>query len=237
MTTDAQRIREALRSHEHLAPDTAGVLMHAKLLAAGYRRRRRAARSVGGAVASAGLVAAVTAGPGVVGDLTRSDAVEASAVGAGGAAPSPDPVATTAAPAPVASEPAASEEDLRAAFFGRGLDFDDALVLAEVWGLRDEGGDWDYDAAKADAGRRILAGETLPDTTGPSPSPSAPASPVAPAPADAEADAARAAFFAAGYDYDDAVQLATLWDSPDVTTAKADAGARLLAGETLPVRP
>jgi len=46
------------------------------------------------------------------------------------------------------------------------------------------------------------------------------------------------AFFAAGYDYDDAVQLAKIWKSKaDIGTIKAQAGAMLLAGQTLPVTP
>lgn len=47
-----------------------------------------------------------------------------------------------------------------------------------------------------------------------------------------------AAFFNAGYVYDDAQQLAELWhESGDVGAVKAEAGGRLLDGETLPVAP
>ena len=46
------------------------------------------------------------------------------------------------------------------------------------------------------------------------------------------------AYFGAGYDYDNAVQLAKLWNSTDkIGDVKAAAGLRLLAGETLPVKP
>ena len=45
------------------------------------------------------------------------------------------------------------------------------------------------------------------------------------------------AFFAAGYDYDDAVQLAKLWKKADAYQAKVEGGKRLLAGETLPIKP
>jgi hypothetical protein len=45
-----------------------------------------------------------------------------------------------------------------------------------------------------------------------------------------------AAYFAASYDYDDAVKLAELWNipHPNIGNLKAAAGLRLLAGETLP---
>jgi hypothetical protein len=45
------------------------------------------------------------------------------------------------------------------------------------------------------------------------------------------------AFFAAGYDYNDAVKLARLWKSKDAYQAKIEGGKRLLAGQTLPIRP
>ncbi|MFF5296656.1 hypothetical protein [Paractinoplanes globisporus] len=44
-----------------------------------------------------------------------------------------------------------------------------------------------------------------------------------------------AAYFAAGYDYDDAVKLSALWHvKAPIGNVKAEAGRRLLAGETLP---
>lgn len=45
------------------------------------------------------------------------------------------------------------------------------------------------------------------------------------------------AFLTAGYTYSDAEQLAALWGSPSVGSAKALAGAKLLAGDTLPLPP
>jgi hypothetical protein len=45
------------------------------------------------------------------------------------------------------------------------------------------------------------------------------------------------AFFDAGYQYQDAQQLAQLWKESDINKVKADAGLRLLDGETLPVAP
>jgi hypothetical protein len=47
-----------------------------------------------------------------------------------------------------------------------------------------------------------------------------------------------AAYFKAGYGYDDAVKLAALWHTnANIGNVKAEAGRRLLAGETLPVTP
>ena len=45
------------------------------------------------------------------------------------------------------------------------------------------------------------------------------------------------AFFAAGYDYADAVKLAKLWHTVDPYHAKIEGGKRLLAGQTLPIKP
>ncbi len=48
-------------------------------------------------------------------------------------------------------------------------------------------------------------------------------------------------FFAAGYDYQDAVKLARIWNQGDdddsIAAVKAEAAAKLKAGETLPVKP
>jgi hypothetical protein len=54
------------------------------------------------------------------------------------------------------------------------------------------------------------------------------------------ADSAKdwAAYFGAGYGYDDAVKLAALWHTnANIGNVKAEAGRRLRAGETLPVKP
>jgi hypothetical protein len=45
------------------------------------------------------------------------------------------------------------------------------------------------------------------------------------------------AFFDAGYMYGDAQKLATLWHETNITRVKAEAGQKLLDGETLPVQP
>lgn len=90
----------------------------------------------------------------------------------------------------------------------------------------------------------------------PPPSPSAPSPPgalsrpSAPSPPDAPVrspetetetawpdDPELAAFFGAGYDWDDAERLARLWKLDDPTDAKIKAGARILAGRDVPLRP
>jgi hypothetical protein len=45
------------------------------------------------------------------------------------------------------------------------------------------------------------------------------------------------AFFDAGYVFGDAQKLATLWKQTDITRVKAEAGLKLLDGDTLPVKP
>jgi hypothetical protein len=49
--------------------------------------------------------------------------------------------------------------------------------------------------------------------------------------------AAMAAYFAAGYDYQDAVALGKVWNETDINQIKAEAGQKLIAGDTLPVAP
>ena len=45
------------------------------------------------------------------------------------------------------------------------------------------------------------------------------------------------AYYAAGYKYEDALDLAALWNAPDRNHAKFTAGAKLRAGQTLPFAP
>jgi hypothetical protein len=49
--------------------------------------------------------------------------------------------------------------------------------------------------------------------------------------------AAMAEYFAAGYDYQDAVALGNIWNETDINQIKAEAGQKLIAGDTLPVPP
>ena len=74
----------------------------------------------------------------------------------------------------------------------------------------------DIGQVKADAGQKLIAGQTLPIR------PSAPA---------------LDAYFAAGYTYNDAVTLGKLWHETDIGQIKSEAGQKLLAGQTLPIAP
>ncbi len=106
-------------------------------------------------------------------------------------------------------------------FFLQGYDWDDAVVLAELWNLSNPGD------AKAEAGKRLLAGETLPGGVKPDQKQVE------------EGKKARLAnlFWDAGYDGADAEKLAKLWKLDDTYSAKVEAGRRLKAGETLPIKP
>jgi hypothetical protein len=93
---------------------------------------------------------------------------------------------------------------------------DDVDRLSALWGT-------DTTETKARAGQMLLDGEPIPALP-----------PVDPA----EATEAQqyAAFWDAGYTYEDAEQLAALWGVA-TSEAKALAGADLLEGQTLPVAP
>jgi hypothetical protein len=213
VTDHGAELREAFETHEHLAPDPAAVYARVQELARTYQRRRRGAQAAGGAVLGVGLIAGGVSLPGLLPARPNNTVTV-------GAAPA------SAVPAPalsVAASTSPSEQELQKrldAYFAAGYDYDDALRLARIWNSKDDVG-----TVKAEAGRRLLAGETLP--VKPS---GAGAVPVT------EAVQVRA-FHRAGYDYDDAVKLAELWKKPDAYAAKVEAGKRLLAGDTLPIRP
>ena len=104
-------------------------------------------------------------------------------------------------------------------FFAAGYDYDDAVAIAEAWGS-----DATVEEIKATAGLALRDGQTLPIAPG-----SGPAAPEL-------GDPSIVAFFNAGYDYDDALELAELW-GVDSVQAKVAAGEKLLVGQTLPVVP
>jgi hypothetical protein len=107
------------------------------------------------------------------------------------------------------------------AYFAGGYNFEDATALAKLWKLSDT------DAAKVEAGKRLLAGETLPIGKRQS--------------AEGKANLLEtkrvAAFFHAGYSVDDAASLAKIWHTKTSYDAKVEGGKRLLAGESLPFKP
>jgi hypothetical protein len=107
------------------------------------------------------------------------------------------------------------------AYFAAGYDYNDAVTLGNLWNDNNIG------QVKTDAGQKLLDGQTLPIQ------PSDPSDTVVENP---QVDAARAAFWAAGYTYQDAVTLGNLWNESS-WQAKADGGQKLLDGQTLPIAP
>jgi hypothetical protein len=208
------RLREAFETHEDLAPDPAAVYARVQELSRTYHRRRRGLQAAGGAVLGAGLIAGAVNLPAMLSALAGDNSGVTVGVAAAGPSPSVSPTLSQAE----------LEKDW-AAYFAAGYGYNDAVKLARIWHLNGN----DIGSVKAEAGRRLLAGETLPitpgpeDTTGPS--------------ADPKEAAEVQKFFAAGYTYNDAVKLARLWKLSDPYQAKVAGGKKLLAGETLPILP
>jgi hypothetical protein len=224
MKDHSEQLRAAFETHEEQTPDPAMVYARVQELAGRYRRRRWGARAAGGAVLGAGLIAGGVALPGVLpaGPSTGTGLVAPAAAPAG-APPSPSlapALAVPASPSAAVSPPASEQEAAWDAYFAAGYDYDDAVELAKLWNSKDEIGD-----VKAEAGRRLLAGERLPIEPDPD------------TVADATEVARVEAFFAAGYSVEDAVELAELWKTADAYGAKVEGGKRLLAGDSLPIRP
>ena len=209
MTQHADQIRAALEAHEHLAPDTTEVYARAQELARSYRRRRIAVQGAGGAVLSVGLVAGGLNLPTLLqGGHAQTKVIQAAA---GGGTP--------------ASAPALTQEQKKelAAYFGAGYGLENAKALAKLWNMSSKASD--LDAVKAEAGKRLLAGQKLP------------VKPEAADNVDPKALAATTKFFAAGYSYKDAQKLAKLWKTADPYEAKVLAGQKLLDGKKLPIKP
>jgi hypothetical protein len=219
VTLPEDQLREAFQAHEGLAPDAAEVYARVQQLSRTYLWRRRGAQVAGGAVLGAGLIAGAFQLPGLLPGSSDTVNVPVAASPASPAAASPSASAVTP---PVAVSPTGSTtERRRDAFFAAGYDYDDAVKLARLWHKPVA----DIDAVKAEAGRRLLARQTLP---------------VKPKPGNvvsAKETQQVEAFFAAGYDVDDAIRLSRLWKTADAYHAKVEGGKRLLAGDTLPIRP
>lgn len=209
MTQHEDRFREAFESHEHLAPNMGAVYRGSQVLYRRYLRRRRSVQVVGSAVLGAGLLAAYS-------NLPPS-------LLPGATLPTPPARVgtTTTLPAAVPSiatslSPEEYEGDL-AAYDRGGYGYDEAVRLAALWHT-----DADISYVKAEAGRELIAGRTLP---------------VPPHPISvhsSRSDTADESFSDAGYTYDDAVRLARLWNLPDAAAAKTKAGTKLEAGFPLP---
>lgn len=202
------QLREAFESHEDNTPDPAAVYARVQELSQKYKRRRRGAQVAAGGVLGAGLIAGAINLPAF---LPANDAVISPAAG------------VTAVP----SADAADQVDRNLeAYTAAGYGYDDAYKLAVLWKMNAD----DRFAVKAEAGRRLLLGETLPVT----PSPDAPADEETTSP---EQEKQFEAFFGAGYTWAEAEKLAKIWKLADPADAKLEAGKRLLAGEELPVKP
>jgi hypothetical protein len=213
VTDHGEQLREAFETHEGLAPDPAEVYARVKELARTYQRRRRTVQVAGTAVLSAGLLAGSMQLPSVLAGQSGGARVGNPAGGP------PSPVPSVAA----SYSPADLDKDL-AAYFAAGYGYDDAVQLAALWHTNQNIG-----LVKVEAGRRLLAGETLPISPHPNPSDTD-----TPNPAD---EAALHAFFDAGYVWEDAVQLSALWKIADPSEAKVVAGKKLEAGQQLPIAP
>lgn len=207
---ELEQLRATFERHESLAPDADVVRAKAQQIARHLQRQRWAVRATGTAMLGAGLVAGGLSLPDLVHGSPGNKAVLSPAAGGGGTAVQATPKAST-------GTTSTTDEDLRA-YFNAGYDYNDAQQLARLW---HETGD--IGAVKAEAGGKLLAGQTLPI-----PPSGTPASPQ---------DLALQAYFDAGYDYNDAVALAKVWHETDISQVKVEAGQKLQNGETLPVPP
>jgi hypothetical protein len=205
-----ERLTETFGSHEDQTPDPAAVYARVEELSRSYKWRRRGVQVAGGVVVAAGLITGFVKLPGLLpGDPAASQPAGNNAI-------------VAAAPATPVTDEAALKE-----YFAKGYGYDDAVRFAKLWHSTA-----DIAAVKADAGRKLVAGVGLPYP----PLPRAPE----PSPDSPEVKLAQkqlAAFFDAGYQWDDAEKLAKLWHIKDPSDAKIAAGKKLLAHQSLPVKP
>ena len=217
MTDHADQLREAFETHEDQTPDPSAVYARVQELSQKYQRRRRGMQIAGGSVLGAGLIAgALNLAPILPGNQTQQPAGVQLQVGA--------PVTSVT---PLSLPPQSSKEQDAdwAAYFGAGYGYDDAVALAKLWNTKAPIG-----AVKAEAGRRLRAGESLPFK--PLPTQSTP-----PPSVDPNYEKDTDAFFNAGYQWSDAVKLAKIWHLADPSDAKVKGGKELLEGKKLPVQP
>jgi hypothetical protein len=218
MNENIDELSETFQAHEYLAPDAATVLERANAIARTYCRRRRAARATGASVLGAGLVAGAATFPRWEWHPGSSDEVTAVQPASGGGTPNgnPTPSASPKPSAPPTPKAYTQQQELNE-FFADGYDYDNAVALASLWNKTD------VYQVKADAGLKLLEGATLPVPPNGTPM--------------SATERAQNTFFAAGYDYNDAVTLGTMWHETDISQVKAEAGQKLLAGQTLPILP
>lgn len=220
MTEHADQLREAFETHENQTPDPAAVYARVQELSSKYQRRRRGLQVAGGTALAAIAVAGVVTVPNLLPGNARNTSTVTFPAGA---------VPSSAVPSTIPSMSEAQLEKYWQAYFAAGYDYDDAVKLAGLWHVKASIGN-----IKAEAGRRLLAGETLPFPA----TPNAPDPTVDPNdPAIKAAQAQLAAFFNAGYTWTEAEKLAKIWHLKDPSDAKVMAGKKLLAHQTLPVKP
>jgi hypothetical protein len=209
MNPDLDQLNETFAAHESLAPDADSVLAKSHEIARNLKRRQWAVRATGGAVLGAGLVVGGIAIPGALHHSGHNATLIQPADGGLGT--------PTASPSPATTYTEGQELN---AYFNAGYDYGDAQQLAQIW---NEPANTDMGMVKAEAGGKLLAGDTLP--VQPSGTPATPD------------EIALQSYFNAGYTYDDAVQLATIWHTTDAYHAKIEGGEKLENGDKLPVAP
>ncbi|MEU8819924.1 hypothetical protein [Actinoplanes sp. NPDC048796] len=204
------RLSDAMAAYEHTNYDVLALTAKVESLAGRYRRRQVFLRSTAGVVIGASLFAGASY-------LHGHNDQPMSAAGA-------VTVAAQAEPSPDKGFPDWLSESDRVAitrFSAAGYDYADAARLAVLWKTEN------ITATKIEAGEQLLDKRPLPFP---------PTSQVYDGQTPEEA-AMVDAFFARGYDFGDARQLAKLWKKASAYEAKVEAGKKLLNGETLPLRP
>lgn len=227
MTEHADQLREAFETHENQAPDPVAVFARVQELSTKYKRRRRGLQVAGGSMLAAVAVAGVVTLPNLLPGNARNTSTISYPAGA---------VPSSAQPSTIPTFSSAQFEQYVTAYFKAGYGYDDAVKLMKLWHVKADIGN-----VKAEAGRRLLAGETLPfpgtpNPQEPSPDPNGPPSGENSAP-NKTIQAEVEAFFGAGYTWDEAVKLAKIWHLADPYDAKTMAGKKILAHQTLPVKP
>jgi hypothetical protein len=198
MSDERELLLDTFDAHQHLVPDEFDVLTRANEIARTRRRVRWVVQATSASLVTAGLVAGGIALPGVFSGGTSEDH------------------SATVIPADGGGTTTATKQDEYAAFFNAGYEYADAQQLADLWH------ETDTNKVKAEAGQKLLDGDTLPIPPSGEPAP--------------PEDLAVTAFFNAGYDYNDAVTLAGMWNE-STSQAKIDAGKKIENGETLPIQP
>ena len=213
----AERITRALRSRGDVWPDAAAVTARIEARLADladqpspgtFTRRIVVAGVVSSTLAVVGTGAAAAADP--YSDVARTVETAVQAVGIDW---SPMPAGYT--------------REQHDAFWDAGYTVGDLDALVDLW-------DADAIETKARAGQMLLDGEPVPVPAGAHSDGSTDAT--APTVPSTSTRAQYDAYFAAGYDYEDAEALAALW-STDTDETKTRAGQMLLDGETPPIAP